>query len=77
MKRLKCFIGNLDGDREGLVIANSQREAARIAGTSLNDFREYWEVAPSDRLVETLEPMVLYTRPFLSSGAWMKGRCKK
>src|SRR5215813_10172595 len=30
---VKCYIGNLDGTHEGLVIANSQKAAAQIAGT--------------------------------------------
>ena len=32
---VKCYIGNLDETHEGLIIANSQKAAAQVAGTTI------------------------------------------
>lgn len=71
----KCFIGNLDGRREGLVVARSARQAAEIVGTSVKDFADYWHPSP-DWPMQTIYPYELYTRPFDSKGPWVKGRCE-
>jgi len=39
---VKCYIGNLGGTHEGLVIANSQKAGAQLAGTTMYDFSRYW-----------------------------------
>jgi hypothetical protein len=77
-RRLKCYVGNLDGLRRGLVLAHNQKRAAEIAGTSLYDFRRYWcgSVAPEGA---EFEPETLYTRSYKHSegvgkGKWEKGR---
>jgi hypothetical protein len=59
--KLKMWIGNLDGSREGLVIAPTQVRARAIIGTSRGDFDGYWRQHPID---PRLEPEVLYTRRY-------------
>lgn len=71
-RRLKCYTGNLDGSRKGLVIARNQTEAARIAGTSLYDFRNHWRAVERSPL-ESAKPGFLYTRPY-DGGEWQLGR---
>jgi hypothetical protein len=68
----KMWIGNADGRRAGLVIAPSKKRAAEIVGGGLTDFNRYWREWPVD---PALEPEMLYTRPFDSSGPWFRGRC--
>lgn len=75
MKKLKMWVGNLDGRREGLVIAPSKKRAREIIGprTSVTDFNSYWREWPVDL---RLEPEVLYTRRFNASmESWFRGRC--
>lgn len=75
MKTMKMWIGNLDGDRAGLVIASSKEHARKIVGTSRTDFESYWVVQPS--VDESLEFEVLYTRSHRQgdSPLWQQGRC--
>lgn len=72
---MKCFIGNLDGKRNGLILAKSKEEAMRHIPTGRVDFNNYWGATecPSG----TFEPLTLYTRPANPIGAqpWVKGRC--
>jgi len=73
--KLKMWIGNLDGSREGLVIAPTKVRAREILGplTSRSDFDAYWQEHPVD---PRLEPEVLYTRRFgASMETWFRGRC--
>lgn len=41
-KVMKCFTGNLDGTRRGLVCATSKVAAQKAVGTSRGDFNGYW-----------------------------------
>lgn len=41
-QKLRCYYGNLDGTREGMVIAANQKEAADTAHTSVYSFRQFW-----------------------------------
>jgi hypothetical protein len=72
---LKCFEGNYDGLRQGLVIASSQKQAAAAAGTSLSGFRDFWHQAGTWP-AQDLKPNVLYTKPFDSRRPWVEGRCE-
>lgn len=44
--KLKTWTGNLDGAREGLVIAPSKKRAREVIGTSRGDFEDYWREQP-------------------------------
>ena len=74
--KLKMWVGNLDGSREGLVIAPTKVRAREILGTrttSRSDFDAYWRDHPVD---PRLEPEVLYTRRFgAPMESWFRGRC--
>jgi hypothetical protein len=72
---MKMWIGNLDGSREGLVIASTKARARAIIGTtSRSDFDGYWRLQPT--VDPTLDPEVLYTRRFGARDAvWFRGRC--
>lgn len=72
---VKCFHGNLDGIREGLVVARSQKQAAEIVGCSLHAFRDYWSSGkwPTDW---NPKPYTLYTRLYKDQGTpFTEGRC--
>ena len=76
--KLRCYIGNLDGDREGLVIAPNQRLAAKIAGVSLYDFRNHWIEYTHHRTSEVTEELTLYTRwMYPLNSRWVKGRVRR
>lgn len=75
VKKLKMWVGNLDGRREGLVIAPTKKRAREIIGahTSATDFNSYWREWPVDL---RFQPEVLYTRPFNAhTESWFLGRC--
>ncbi len=72
---LKCFQGNLDGQREALVIASSQKSAANVANTSVHDLRTYW-TTDGDWPAQDMKPNCLYTKPICSSNPWVEGLCK-
>lgn len=69
----KMWIGNLDGTRQGLVVARSKELARKIVGASRNDFENYWvlqaDVGPG------FEVEVLYTRRGPDDAQWQQGRC--
>lgn len=76
------WIGNLDGRRQGLVIASTKARAIEIVGGSRKNFNDYWR--EKDVIVEpytsVFEPEVLYTRPFAGNHhgttvTWHRGRC--
>lgn len=73
--RLKCWTGNLDGSRTGLVCATSKKRAAKAAGTSLHDFNNDWFEEPGNILPAAAEPETLFTRPYGSNVEWTRGRC--
>ena len=66
------WTGNLDGRRQGLVIAPSKQRASEVVGSGLTDFNRHWREKPID---EALASEVLYTRPIDSRGPWFRGRC--
>lgn len=69
---VKCYTGNLDGRREGLVVASNQKEAAKIVQTSLNDFRNYWAAKGHPWPITAPKLRTLYTRKY--GGEWVEGR---
>jgi len=74
----KCFIGNYDGRRQGLIIAKSQKEAAEIIGRSVRDLRLYWRSRPLLACpIENPKRGVLYTKPYdCRDTEWTEGRCE-
>ena len=72
---VKCYTGNYDGKRRGLIIANSQKKAAEIAKCSLHGFRQYWGFEQRWPKDFNPEPYVLYTKRYDSKDGWVKGRC--
>ncbi len=73
---LKMWIGNLDGSRQGLVIAASKSSAAKAAGMSLHTFNGYFALQTC--VYQGMEPDVLYTRPYAWTPhprPWIKGKC--
>ncbi len=74
---MKCYIGNYDGIREGLVIAKNQKDAARISNRSVYDFREHWQEI--DALIDggRIKEETLYTKPFHSKDdELVEGQCE-
>lgn len=67
--KLKCWIGNFNGNYQGLVVATSKQKAAKAAGTSLYDFNQYWHKAISVKVGE-FKPDTLYIKRFDSSDPW-------
>lgn len=77
--QVKCWCGNYDGIREGLVLAVNQREAAAAAHTTVYSFRQYWsrrDVWPLEIIGRGFQkPNTLYTRLFDSRAPWSEGLC--
>jgi hypothetical protein len=75
--KLKMWIGNLDGSRQGLVIAPTKARAREILGIGHGDFDGYWTEQPA--IYPALEPEVLYTRPIQrhrnDAAPWYRGHC--
>lgn len=72
MRSMKMWIGNLDGERQGLVIAPSKERARKIVNTSRRDFDDFWVVQAG--VDQGLEFEVLHTRVG-ASDVWKQGRC--
>lgn len=75
--KLKFYAGNLDGTREGGVLAPSWKEAARAIGQSVHSMRQFFNFhAPPE---QELKPLTLYTRRFQygpkRNQEWIEGRC--
>jgi hypothetical protein len=76
--KLKMWTGNLDGRREGLVIAPTKVRALAVLSaatgrSSRGDFDAYWRERPVD---PTLLPEVLYTRRYgARDDTWVVGKC--
>jgi len=71
--KLKMWIGNYDGRRQGLVIAATKKRAREVVVRSQKEFDSYWHEIKLD---ESLDPEVLYTRPYdAAAGAWQRGKC--
>ena len=75
---VKCWIGNLDERHQGLVIASSQKEAAKTARTGIKSFRDYWVLQTNPWPITAPKINTLYTRPFESraSDPFKEGRCE-
>lgn len=73
MRSMKMWIGNLDGDRSGLVISSSKERARKIIGASRADFEGYW--VRQSYVDQGLEFEKLYTRPSDGAARWQQGRC--
>ena len=73
--KLKMWTGNLDGAREGLVIAATKKRAREVVGGGRTNFDDYWRLAP--HVDASLDPETLYTRPIPPSttSTWQRGRC--
>ena len=70
LRRLKCFTGNLDGQRQGLVAAHSQAEARKVIETTRTDFDNYWhEISMQEPAAS--RPLVLFVRPIMSDVPWI------
>ena len=73
-QRLRCYIGNLDGQRDGMVFAPNQRTAAAVVKCSIYHFSEYWVQQPN-RPISDPKPLTLYTRNDYRS-EWQEGICQ-
>lgn len=80
--KLKCWIGNYDGERQGMVIATSKRAARRVINVSAREFEDYWSeqrVVPAGYEVEALYTRTLSRRLLIEATerdpGWVKGRC--
>lgn len=71
---VKCYQGNYDGTRSGMVIANNQKEAAKVVGCTLYEFRNYWHQSDWPKGF-TPKSFVLYTRMMMSEADWFEGYC--
>lgn len=74
-KPVKCYVGNYDGQRNGMVYATSKREAAQVAGCSVYHFERYWHIHHSLYAVANPKAMSLYTRKNDYYDAWHEGLC--
>jgi hypothetical protein len=77
---VKCYVGNLDGTREGAVYATNQQAAAYVAGCSVYAFRQYWSARPMPGPIEAPRELnTLYSRLFgaCHPGPWVKGRAPR
>lgn len=75
-RKLKCYIGNIDGLREGLVLAYNKKDAATIAKLTIYHFSMYWTTLDTEKYKELI-PMTLYTRFFDTNTQWINGYCRK
>lgn len=75
MSRLKLYVGKLDSMRFGAVVANNQKAAAKAAGITLYEFRQYWETSFRGPGGVEFKPLTLYTRRYGEFGVWSEGRC--
>lgn len=63
MRKLRCWIGNLDGRDRGLVIAKTKKRAMEVIGRiSRERFNGYWSELSDVPL--GFQPETLYTIPF-------------
>lgn len=73
---MKVYIGNLDGTRQGLVVAPSKKRACELTHQSLHHFNQYWSDASSRLSSSDFKPETLYTRLYSAGPAWTEGRVK-
>lgn len=62
-KKLKCFIGNLDGRREAVISATNEVMAARALDTGITGFKDYFHKSRTMNPVVIGKPFVVFTRP--------------
>lgn len=62
-KKLKCFIGNLDGRREAVVSATNEVMAARALDIGMGHFKGYFQKERTGNPVVQGKPFVVFTRP--------------
>lgn len=79
--KLKCYIGNYDGLRGGLVLVPNKTQARKVVRTSQRDFDDYWyEWEPAHGLIPVVnaKPLTLYTCLYGRSGKngpYVQGIC--
>lgn len=73
-KPIKCYIGNYDGQRDGMIYATSKREAAKVAGCSVYHFERYW-LQHSPWPMPNPKALTLYTRKNDYCSDWQEGIC--
>lgn len=82
MRKLKVWMGNLDGRRDGLVITTSKTKARAIIGRcSAKAFNDYWSEQSDIIDAKVYEAETLYTRPNggrdpVRVRTWTKGLCE-
>lgn len=77
-KPIKCYVGYYDGQRHGMIVATSKREAAKVAGCSVYHFEQYWWTSGARAAWLEMNPkaLTLYTRAMNRIGsAWYEGIC--
>lgn len=78
-RALKCYTGNYDGQRDGMIFAASAVEASALIHCSLYHFQQYWIVRPLPwPLPNGKNPKVLtlYTRKNDYHSEWQEGICE-
>ncbi len=77
------YIGNYDGQREGLVMASSQKNAATVARHTVKDIKENWiPHTPTEDDLKRFKPDTLYTKKYdmrthdRTNNVWQEGRCR-
>lgn len=73
-KAIKCYIGNYDGQRNGMIYAPSKRDAAKVAGCSVYHFERYWH-AHTPWPLGAPKALTLYTRKNDYRSTWQEGIC--
>lgn len=73
-KAVKCYVGNYDGRRAGMIYATSKREAAKVAGCSVYHFERQWGTGHAP-LTATMKAGALYTRKNDYRSDWQEGIC--
>lgn len=74
-KPIKCYIGNYDGRRDGMIFATSKREAATVARCSAYHFERYWSMHSSP-FTAICKALTLYTRKSDYHSDWHEGICQ-
>lgn len=61
----------MDGRNDGIVFAKSQKEAVEKIGTTMHDFREYWDKLDEDEIPkECANRDLIYSKKICSSETW-------
>ena len=73
-RRMKCYVGNYDGQRNGMVYATSKVEAAAVAQCSVYSFNQYWSIHTAWPIAHP-KALTLYTRKNDYKSVWQEGIC--